>query len=173
MCPCVFKAKGRKWNLKEEKKHWKQNKGSEGGGDQGQWGANLPGRDSGRWDHSEPWGAERRELPRLAEAWTRPRPRGRNGRIGGRGDGRGGGGGGGGGVGEVWKVEVGVLGLQHPSVQTEGSVMVKAIGQLKAGWWGRGRKTCWHENVMMHRSGGGGATCRRSSSAAFYRVNKS
>lgn len=48
----------------------------------------------------------------------RPWPCGRNGRIRGRGDGGG----------EVWKVEeVGVLGLQYHSVQTEGSVMVKTI----------------------------------------------
>lgn len=95
------------------------------GGHRGEWGANLPGRDSGWWDHSKPRGAERQELSRLAAAWARPRPRGWNGRTGGRGDGRGGGSGGGRGVGEVWRVEVGVL----------GSVMVKTICQLNVNEW--------------------------------------
>jgi len=78
-------------------------------------GANLPWRDSGR--------SEGRGLSRLAGARTGPRPRGGNARVGGRGDGWGGGGGGGGGGGEVWRVEVemGVLGLQYRSVQTEGA----------------------------------------------------
>ncbi|XP_034748688.1 protein MTSS 1-like [Etheostoma cragini] len=57
-------------------------------------------------------------------------------RIGGRRDGRGGGGGGG----EEWRVEVGVLGLQYHSLQTEGSVMVEPVGQLKGPYLGAVRR---------------------------------
>lgn len=113
-----------KWH-QERRENNTQINSKKRGGHRGEWGSNLPGRDSGWWDHSKPRGAERQELSWLAAAWARPRPRGWNGRTGGRGDGRGGGSGGGRGVGEVWRVEVGVL----------GSVMVKTICQLNVNEW--------------------------------------
>lgn len=129
------------------------------GGHRGERGSNLPGRDSGWWDHSKPRGAERQELSWLAAAWARPRPRGWNGRTGGRGDGRGGGSGGGRGVGEVWRVEVGVL----------GSVMVKTICQLNVNEW-RSRnnskiKDDAHDRGVKTRdmSAKTGASCSRKS----------